>query len=193
MIKLSLGIGAKIKWRDLCSLSMKEGRIVRKYSNYSRVEYDRSDYCYDVIESNTDTYYKVGEQDIIYVYIDGEWRPYKSSLSIDIKAVARNAAWGSYESSLSSDAVCQRCIKAARGYIYSFKPKKVIFNGPATIVMWPDGTKTIVKRREGEEDDREKAVMYCILKKLCGGKASMDRYLKLFLKEKSNDEEKEES
>lgn len=73
--------------------------------------------------------------------------------------------------------------KVALGYIYSFKPKKVIFNGPATIVIWKDGTKTIVKRREGETDDKEKAVMYCILKKLCGDKAAMDKYLKLFLKE----------
>lgn len=80
--------------------------------------------------------------------------------------------------------------KATHGYIYSFKPKQVIFNGPATIVLWRDGTKTIVKRREGEEDDREKAIMYCIIKKLCGNKAEMDKYLKLFLKEESNNEEK---
>lgn len=69
-------------------------------------------------------------------------------------------------------------------------PKKVIFNGPATIVIWNDNTKTIVKRREGEPDDKDKAVMYCILKKLCGNKAAMDKYLKLFLKEELNDEEK---
>jgi hypothetical protein len=70
------------------------------------------------------------------------------------------------------------------------QPKKVIFNGPATIVMWQDSTKTIVKRREGEEDDREKAVMYCIIKKLCGNKACMDRYLKQFFKEVESNEEK---
>lgn len=82
---------------------------------------------------------------------------------------------------------------SAHGYIYSFKPKKVIFNDPATIVIWKDGTKTIVKRREGEPDDKEKAVMYCILKKLCGNKAEMDRYLKQFLKEELNEEKKEEA
>lgn len=82
-----------------------------------------------------------------------------------------------------------RYIKAA---IRDWKitPKKVIFNGPATIVMWMDGTKTVVKRREGEEDDREKAVMYAILKKLCGNKAGMDRYLKQFFKEVESNEEK---
>lgn len=74
-----------------------------------------------------------------------------------------------------------------------FEPKKVIFNDPATIVIWNDGTKTIVKRREGEPDDKEKAIMYCILKKLCGNKATMDRYLKLFLKEEESNEEKEKA
>lgn len=64
-----------------------------------------------------------------------------------------------------------------------FTPKKVIFNDPATIVIWNDGTKTVVKRREGEIDDKEKAVMYCILKKMCGSKSNMDKYLKTFLKE----------
>lgn len=64
-----------------------------------------------------------------------------------------------------------------------FTPKKVIFNDPATIVIWNDGTKTIVKRREGEIDDKEKAVMYCILKKMCGSKSNMDKYLKTFLEE----------
>lgn len=29
--------------------------------------------------------------------------------------------------------------------------KKVIFNPPATIVFWLDGTKTVVKCKEGEE------------------------------------------
>ena len=82
------------------------------------------------------------------------------------------------------------------GYRINPNPKKVIFNGPATIVMWQDGTKTIVKKSENDTDDREKAVMYAILKKLCGKKAAMDRYLKQFkvnfydLKEVESNEEK---
>ena len=32
-------------------------------------------------------------------------------------------------------------------------PKKVIFNPPATIILWADGTKTVVKCKEGEEFD----------------------------------------
>lgn len=74
-------------------------------------------------------------------------------------------------------------------------PKKVIFNGPATIVMWVDGTKTVVKKSEDEQDDREKALMYCVFKKfLDDKKRDMDRYLKLFykvLEEDKKDEKKE--
>lgn len=74
-------------------------------------------------------------------------------------------------------------------------PKKVIFNGPATVVLWTDNTKTVVKKSEGEPDDREKAIMYAIFKKfLDDKKRDMDRYLKLFykvLEEDKKDEKKE--
>lgn len=74
-------------------------------------------------------------------------------------------------------------------------PKKVIFNGPATVVLWADNTKTVVKKSEGEPDDREKALMYCVFKKfLDDKKRDMDKYLKLFykvLEEDKKDEKKE--
>lgn len=34
-----------------------------------------------------------------------------------------------------------------------FEVQRILRNGPATIVFWGDGTKTIVKRPEGKEDD----------------------------------------
>lgn len=76
---------------------------------------------------------------------------------------------------------------------WKLTPKKVIFNGPATVVMWQDGTKTVVKKTEDDTDDREKAVMFAILKKACGSRAKMNRYLKLFKEDKSNEEKKEEA
>lgn len=48
--------------------------------------------------------------------------------------------------------------------------KKVTFNGPATIVFWTDGTKTIVKCMEDEEFDPEKGLAMAICKRLYGGK-----------------------
>ena len=47
--------------------------------------------------------------------------------------------------------------------------KKVIFNGPATVVIWLDGTKTVVKCMEGDIYDPEKALMMCIMERLLGG------------------------
>lgn len=45
--------------------------------------------------------------------------------------------------------------------------KRVIFNDPATIVLWQDGTKTVVKVHD-EPFDAEKGLAMAILKKLCG-------------------------
>ena len=43
--------------------------------------------------------------------------------------------------------------------------KKVIFNNPATIVFWSDGTKTVVKCQEGDTFDQEKGLALCFMKK----------------------------
>lgn len=46
--------------------------------------------------------------------------------------------------------------------------KKVIFNPPATIVFWLDGTKTVVKCKEGEEFSEWAGIALCLAKKLYG-------------------------
>ena len=48
------------------------------------------------------------------------------------------------------------------------KPVKVIFNNPATIVIWDDGTKTIVKKQKGDRYDKEKGLALCYMKKALG-------------------------
>lgn len=47
--------------------------------------------------------------------------------------------------------------------------ERVIFNNPATIILWRDGTKTVVKVH-GEPFDKEKGMAMAILRKLCGSK-----------------------
>lgn len=42
--------------------------------------------------------------------------------------------------------------------------KRIIFNPPATIVFWQDGTKTVVKCQNGEEFDPEKGLAMAIVK-----------------------------
>lgn len=44
--------------------------------------------------------------------------------------------------------------------------KKIIINEPATIILWQDGTKTVVKLKDGDVFDPEKGILLCILKKM---------------------------
>lgn len=53
----------------------------------------------------------------------------------------------------------------------------VIFNGPATIVFWNDGTKTVVKCAEGEHYDKRMAIMWAIMKKNFGSVSSINKNL----------------
>lgn len=46
--------------------------------------------------------------------------------------------------------------------------QKVIYNNPATIVIWDDGTKTVVSCNEGDEYDRKIGLLLCFAKKLFG-------------------------
>ena len=50
--------------------------------------------------------------------------------------------------------------------------KKVIFNPPATIIIWDDNTKTVVKAQEDEPYDPEKGMAMCIAKHIYGDSGS---------------------
>lgn len=56
--------------------------------------------------------------------------------------------------------------------------EKVIFNDPATIVFWNDGTKTVVKCQEGDTFDKEKGLAMAITKKYLGNKGSYYNVIK---------------
>ena len=59
--------------------------------------------------------------------------------------------------------------------------KDVIFNGPATIVFWSDGTKTVV-RCENEDFDKEKGLAMAICKRFLGTNKSKSNYNDIFKK-----------
>ena len=73
---------------------------------------------------------------------------------------------------------------------YSFGIERVIFNNPATIVFWLDGTKTIVKCQNDEPFDKEKGVALCFMKKLLGNKSSFNNVFKEFIPEEESNEYK---
>lgn len=64
--------------------------------------------------------------------------------------------------------------------------KKVIFSNPCTIVLWDDGTKTVV-RCTNEEFDPEKGLAMAIAKKTLGNNGSYFDVFKKWIKEEHND------
>lgn len=55
--------------------------------------------------------------------------------------------------------------------------KKIVRNGPATIVFWDDGTKTIVKRADGTKDDIYMAFCSAFTKKMLGNNSRIKRII----------------
>ena len=68
------------------------------------------------------------------------------------------------------------------------KIKNVIFNDPATIVFWSDGTKTVVKCGENDIYDPEKGLAMAVAKKYLGTNKSHSNYLNEFKKWLPKDE-----
>lgn len=55
--------------------------------------------------------------------------------------------------------------------------KNIVFNAPATIVFWDDGTKTVVKCGEGDVFDPEKGVAMAVMKRALGSNETDSNYL----------------
>lgn len=61
--------------------------------------------------------------------------------------------------------------------------KNVIFNDPATIVLWKDGTKTVVKCQKNDTYNPEMGLAMCIIKKMCGNKGNYNDVFNKWLPE----------
>lgn len=66
------------------------------------------------------------------------------------------------------------------------EPEKVIFNDPATIVFWNDGTKTVVKCQEGDIYDEQTGLLMCIAKKFFGNNGRFNDILREWVPEKES-------
>ena len=71
-------------------------------------------------------------------------------------------------------------------------PESIIFNGPATIVKWTDGSKTVVKTQNNEPFDPEKGIAMAFLKKIFGNKGHYNTTLKKYIKSAITQESKGE-
>ena len=75
-----------------------------------------------------------------------------------------------YGLAVSKDHFTNNIFEEMSKYQYRKLPKidKVIFNDPATIIFWKDGTKTVVKCHDRDYFDKEKGFAMACLKKVLG-------------------------
>lgn len=69
-----------------------------------------------------------------------------------------------------------------------FAIKKVHFNDPATVVIWEDGTKTVVKCGEEDIYDPQTGLLMCIAKKAYGNKGKFNDILREWVPEEEEEE-----
>lgn len=65
--------------------------------------------------------------------------------------------------------------------------RKVIFNDPATVVLWSDGTKTVVKCGPEDTYDMEKGLAMAIVKKMAGNDNRFHKVFKQYPKKKKKE------
>ena len=65
--------------------------------------------------------------------------------------------------------------------------KNVIFNDPATVVIWDDGSKTVVKCQPGDTYSKETGLALCIAKKFLGNKGNFNDVFKKWIPEEADE------
>lgn len=64
-----------------------------------------------------------------------------------------------------------------RKFAIKIEPKRILQNGPVTVVFWGDGTKTIVRRSENNADDPYSAFCAALAKKIYGNNSRVKKIL----------------
>ena len=81
------------------------------------------------------------------------------------------------DSATKHSAFIPKCTPKPTNYLPEIKNVK--FDGPATIVFWADGTKTVVKCQDGDDYSEEAGLAMCIVKKAFG---NTSKYYDVFKK-----------
>jgi hypothetical protein len=68
-----------------------------------------------------------------------------------------------------------------------FEIEKVYFNNPVTVVLWADGTKTIVRCQEGDTYSKETGLALCFAKKALGNKSNFNDVFHKWIPEEKNE------
>lgn len=119
-----------------------------------------------------------GEAEIIILDAYADWDEYTS-----IADYCCNDGRATMDVSKLSKEFKQFCRE--HDQLLCFGIEKVIFNDPATIVLWKDGTKTVVKA-EDEEFDEEKGLAMAISKKALGNKGNYYEVFKKWISDEND-------
>lgn len=87
-----------------------------------------------------------------------------------IERATRNSTYGAFGGDPLSNA----------SFRLYFRIKDVIFNPPATIVLWADGTKTVVKTQGHDNFNPEVGMALCFMKRAYGNKSRYNNDLKKY-------------
>lgn len=68
--------------------------------------------------------------------------------------------------------------------------KNAYFNNPCTVVIWMDGTKTMVRCQEGDTYSKETGLALCIAKKAFGNMPNFNNIFKKWIPEETDDTDK---
>lgn len=110
-----------------------------------------------------------------------------TAMLVDEKAIARDVHEG-----MAVDYGRQSTERAKKNDIVLFgmcrvSIRKVIFNDPATIVLWSDGSKTVVKCGPEDSYDMEKGLAMAIVKKMAGNDNRFHKVFKQYSKKKKKE------
>lgn len=125
------------------------------------------------------SYHGIFDEDDGYTYLTTNWRSTLISQPVIVGSKDVMQQFIVEEETIMPTKNCSRGFQAlimdtfGKGEnknMKELKYKKVIFNNPATIILWEDGTKTVVKCQNGETFDPEKGMAMCFMKKMLGNK-----------------------
>lgn len=97
-----------------------------------------------------------------------------STIDTSLSSITR-AAYEQYKSPLSSTFTFDILRDLSPKKVINITPKRIVKNGPALVVFWEDGTKTVVKRKKGEQDNVYHAFTAALAKKLYGSNSAINR------------------
>ena len=139
-----------------------------------------------------DAFHELNGQIIKVVLLDGGTMHFAPGDIIQDDPYAWHIRYGSYDK-VPCKRSRQSTERAEKTDIVKFgmcsvSIRKVIFNDPATIVLWSDGTKTVVKCGPEDSFDMEKGLAMAIVKKMAGNDNRFHKVFKQYPKKKKKEQ-----